>query len=106
MHFELGQGPISGVPPFEAEKVKCPRISLGMEGQGAEKVKCPRVSLGMGVQRAEKVKCPRISLGTGGQGAEKVKCPRISLDMGSLNPNGIRGHLTFSAKKLNAHESH
>ena len=57
----------------------------------------------MRVQRGEKVKCPRISLGMEGQGAEKVKCPRISLDMGSLNPNEIRGHLTFSAKKLNAH---
>ena len=59
-----------------------------------------------GPRGPKKVKCPRISLGMGGQGAEKVKCPRISLDMGSLNPNEIRGHLTFSAKKLNAHESH
>ena len=95
-----------GGPNLRGEKVKCPRISLGMGGQGAEKVKCPRISLDKGVQRGEKVKCPRISLGMGGQGAEKVKCPRISLDMGSLNLTTFVGHLTFAAKKLNAHESH
>ena len=42
-----------------------------MGGQGAEKVKCPRISLGMGGQGAEKVKCPRIALGMGGPGGRK-----------------------------------